>query len=242
MAAHLQLGGHAGQLQIVGAIHLHRQAGLGTQAATPVEATTAQRKAGAVGGGIAQFVAAALLVVRHAGAGVAILVLGLGAQRCAVAVIVVAAQVHGGLAVQCIHFLAQRLAGAVVHIRARVLRLAHIHGVAALRAADVAALQAGQAEVDEDAAVAAVARAALGGLLPYAHAGGDAELLPALHAAVAGLPGAGEVGVTAVARLPRQQRVEHGHRVVGVGGEHGASAPGLAAGVGDVGIATANGQ
>ncbi|MNN06792.1 hypothetical protein D3C81_1195930 [compost metagenome] len=124
-----------------------------------------------------------------------------------------------------------------------MLRLAHIQAVATLRAPAVTALQAIEADVEIDAAVAAIAQATATGLLPHADPAGDTELSPALAAAVAGLPGAAELRHARGLRNPRrQQRVEPGQWVITQPRLHGACAPGLAAGIGQVGIAAGHRQ
>ena len=147
------------QVGIVETVHLHGQAGLGAVGTAPVETTTAQCEAGAVAAAVAGLATPALLIVRDAGGGVADAVLQLAAQRGAVTVSVVAAQFGVQLPIVRVPVLAQALAHAVVDGRALMLRLAHVHRVAALAAAVMVTLQAGQAEVEADATVTLVAAA-----------------------------------------------------------------------------------
>ncbi len=240
---HLQFGGNAGQVQVVGAIHLHRQPGVGTHACAPIQPARADGQAGTVRSAVRHLIATLVLVARYRGTGLADAVLQLPAERGAVAFVVVATQLARHFAVLVFVFLAQGLAGAVVDVRSCVLRLAHIQAVAPLRTAAVTALQAVEAEVEIDAAVTPIAQAAATGLLPHADAAGNTELAPALAAAVAGLPGAAELRHARGMWNPRrQQRVQPGQWIIPQPRLHGACAPGLATGVGQIGIAARHRQ
>ncbi len=90
-STHLQFGGNAGQVQVVGAIHLYCQPGIGTHACAPVQPTRADGQSGTMRSAVRHLVAALVLVARYRGAGLADAVLQLPAQRGAVALVIVAA-------------------------------------------------------------------------------------------------------------------------------------------------------
>ncbi|KAG0947327.1 hypothetical protein G6F31_014211 [Rhizopus arrhizus] len=191
-------------------------------------------------GAVGKLAASRLAIAADGDAGLAPGVLQLAAHGRAVTFIVGGAQFGIGFAVGGIHLLPQALRHAVGHVRPLVFGLARVHGVAALRAAALAVLQAAQAEADKHAPVAAGGRVgvAVVVLLPYAGTAGHAELAPAVGTAVAGLPGAAALGFAARAQRIRRQPWQQALQGILVKARQRlCRAPGLAARIAHVGTA-----
>src|SRR5690606_10762155 len=213
-AGHLQFGGQAAQFHVIGIIDLDGQPGIGAEHAAPVESARAEGEPGHVRRAAGHLAAVALPMVRHRGPSVADAVLYLRTNAGAVTLALVATQLDGHFAVLVLVLLAQGLAGAVGNVRPTVPRLADVQAVTTLRGAHIAALEAGQADVEVHAMIVAAAQAVFGALPPHAQAGGNAELAPALGAAEAGLPGTAQLWLPARSGQQRQQRHESGQRII----------------------------